>query len=161
MRRCKTISSDDRGFMVRRRFCSQSILTFRLYLRRRSIGKANSSSFEKAVTKAVPGSCFSYDAARNFFLCPAEKELTLSIVINEENSVRRHIYKAPKTACRTCALRDQCGPKDNRPGWRHRRIGSRANQDSIFFRWIATERWRMQIRPRVAKCEANRSRTAV
>ena len=57
-------------------------------------------------------------AVRNVFLCPAGKELTLQIITNEENGVRRHVYKAPKAACRTCALRDQCGPKNKRPEWR-------------------------------------------
>jgi hypothetical protein len=55
---------------------------------------------------------------RNVYLCPAGKELTFHIVTNEENGVRRHIYKAPKAACRTCALRDQYGPKNRRPEWR-------------------------------------------
>ena len=64
------------------------------------------------------GSAFPYDAVRNVFLCPAGKELTLQIITNEENGVRRHVYKAPKAACRTCALRDQCGPKNKRPEWR-------------------------------------------
>ena len=63
-------------------------------------------------------SAFPYDAARNVFLCPAGKELTLQIITNEENGVRRHVYKAPKAACRTCALRDQCGSKNRRPEWR-------------------------------------------
>jgi hypothetical protein len=63
-------------------------------------------------------SAFPYDAARNVYLCPAGKELTLHIVTNEDNGVRRHIYKAPKAACRTCALSDQCGPKSKRPEWR-------------------------------------------
>ena len=63
-------------------------------------------------------SAFPYDAVRNVFLCPAGKELTLQIITNEENGVRRHVYKAPKAACRTCALRDQCGPKNKRPEWR-------------------------------------------
>lgn len=61
---------------------------------------------------------FPYDAERDLFLCPAGKELTLHIVINEDNGVRRHVYKAPKTACRNCALRDDCSPKNKRPAWR-------------------------------------------
>ena len=28
-----------------------------------------------------------------------------------------HVYRAPKAACRSCALRDQCGPKKKKPHW--------------------------------------------
>jgi hypothetical protein len=32
--------------------------------------------------------------------------------------VRTHVYRAPKAACRSCDLLDQCGPKKKGAGWR-------------------------------------------
>jgi transposase len=63
-------------------------------------------------------SAFPYDAEQNVYLCPAGKRLTLHVITHEDNGVHRHVYKAPKAACRCCALRDQCGPKNKRPAWR-------------------------------------------
>ena len=62
-------------------------------------------------------SAFPYDAAHDVYLCPAGKRLTLHVVKNAGNGVRTHVYRAPKAACRKCALRDQCGPKKNKPDW--------------------------------------------
>ena len=62
-------------------------------------------------------SAFPYDAEHDVYLCPAGKRLTLHVVKNGENGVRTHVYRAPKAACRTCALRDQCGPKKKKPDW--------------------------------------------
>jgi Transposase DDE domain len=59
---------------------------------------------------AFISSAFPYDAAQDVYLCPAGKRLTLHVVKNGENGVRTHVYRAPKAACRTCALRDQCVP---------------------------------------------------
>jgi transposase len=61
---------------------------------------------------------FPYDAELDVYVCPAGKRLTQHAVINEDNGVSRRLYKAPKAACRSCALRDQCGPKNKRPDWR-------------------------------------------
>src|SRR6204780_3945848 len=62
-------------------------------------------------------SAFPYDAARDVYTCPAGNLLTLLTVREQENGVRTIVYRASKTACRRCALRDQCGPKKQRPGW--------------------------------------------
>ena len=62
-------------------------------------------------------SAFPYDAEHDVYLCPAGKRLTLHVVKNGEHGVRTHVYRAPKAACRSCALRDQCGPKKKRPKW--------------------------------------------
>ncbi len=35
----------------------------------------------------------------------------------EENGVRTRVYRASKATCRRCSLRDQCGPKKQKPGW--------------------------------------------
>jgi hypothetical protein len=63
-------------------------------------------------------SAFPYDAEQDVYTCPAGKRLTLHVVANDDNGVRRHVYKAPKAACHSCALRAQCGPRKQRPGWR-------------------------------------------
>lgn len=67
---------------------------------------------------AFISSAFPYDAEHDIYLCPAGKRLTLHVVRNQENGVRTLAYKAPKTACLHCSLRDQCGPKKAGPHWR-------------------------------------------
>lgn len=62
-------------------------------------------------------SAFPYDAARDVYTCPAGNLLTLLTIREQESGVRTIVYRASKTACRRCALRDQCGPKKQRPGW--------------------------------------------
>ena len=64
------------------------------------------------------GGAFPYDAERDVYLCPAGQTLTHHTVINEEHGLRRHVYKAPKRACSTCAHRDQCASKNPAPDWR-------------------------------------------
>ena len=66
---------------------------------------------------AFISSAFPYDAEHDVYLCPAGKRLTLHVVKNGEHGVRTHVYRAPKAACRSCALRDQCGPKKKKPDW--------------------------------------------
>src|SRR5580658_467509 len=36
---------------------------------------------------------------------------------NRQHGVRIHVYRAPKAACRTCALRRPCAPPKARPVW--------------------------------------------
>ena len=36
---------------------------------------------------------------------------------NREAGVRIHVYRAPKKACGSCALRRQCAPQKARPAW--------------------------------------------
>jgi transposase len=62
-------------------------------------------------------SAFPYDAARDVYTCPAGNILTLLTIREQESGVRTIVYRASKTACRRCALRDKCGPKKQRPGW--------------------------------------------
>jgi transposase len=69
-------------------------------------------------TAAFMGSAFSYDAERDIYLCPAGQKLTHHAVSNGNNGVRRHIYKQPKWACRSCAYRDQCASKKPAADWR-------------------------------------------
>ena len=67
---------------------------------------------------AFISNAFPYDAEHNVYVCPAGKRLPLHVIKNGANGVRTHVYKAPKAACRRCALRDQCGPKKKGPEWR-------------------------------------------
>jgi transposase len=67
---------------------------------------------------AFMGSAFTYDAERDIYLCPAGEKLTHHAVSNAKNGVRRHIYKQPRWACRTCVYRDQCASKKPAAGWR-------------------------------------------
>jgi transposase len=67
---------------------------------------------------AFMASAFSYDAERDIYLCPAGEKLTHHAIYNDKNGVRRHVYKQPRSACRTCALRDQCASKEPATGWR-------------------------------------------
>jgi transposase len=63
------------------------------------------------------GSAFPYDAERNCFTCPAGESLTYQTTQNRAHGVRIHNYRAPKEACRSCALRTQCAPPKARPAW--------------------------------------------
>jgi transposase len=67
---------------------------------------------------AFMASAFSYDAERDIYLCPAGEKLTHHAIYNDKNGVRRHVYKQPRSACRTCALRDQCASKKPAASWR-------------------------------------------
>jgi transposase len=62
-------------------------------------------------------SAFPYDAERDCFTCPAGETLTHQTTQNREQGVRIHVYRAPKRACRRCALRSQCAPQKARPAW--------------------------------------------
>jgi transposase len=67
---------------------------------------------------AFMGSAFTYDAERDIYLCPAGEKLTHHAVSNAKNGVRRHIYKQPRWACRTCGYRGQCASKKSAADWR-------------------------------------------
>jgi transposase len=67
---------------------------------------------------AFMASAFSYDAERDIYLCPAGEKLTHHAIYNDKNGVRRHVYKQPRSACRSCPLRDQCASKKPAAGWR-------------------------------------------
>jgi hypothetical protein len=67
---------------------------------------------------AFVSSAFPYDAAQDVFRCPAGETLRHRAVLNRGHGVRTRVYRAPKEACRTCALREQCAPPGARPGWR-------------------------------------------
>jgi hypothetical protein len=60
---------------------------------------------------------FPYDAERDSFTCPAGETLTHQATQNREAGLRIHVYRAPKAACRSCALRSQCAPQKARPAW--------------------------------------------
>jgi transposase len=66
---------------------------------------------------AFLASAFPYDAERDCFTCPAGETLTHRALQNREHGVRIHIYRAPREACRTCALRRQCAPPNARRAW--------------------------------------------
>jgi len=67
---------------------------------------------------AFIGSAFAYDAEHDVYLCPAGQRLTHHALLNRDHGVRTHVYKAPKAACRCCALRNQCASKQAPPDWR-------------------------------------------
>ena len=68
---------------------------------------------------AFLASAFPYDAERDCFTCTERREklLTHQATQNREHGVRIHVYRAPKAARRSCALRPQCTPQKARPGW--------------------------------------------
>jgi hypothetical protein len=66
---------------------------------------------------AFLASAFPYDAGRDSFTCPAGETLTHRAIQNREHGIRLHVYRAPREACRTCALRSQCAPPKARPQW--------------------------------------------
>src|SRR6266436_2548930 len=67
---------------------------------------------------AFLSSAFPYDATQDVFRCPAGGTLRHRAVLNRGHGVRTRVYRAPKEACRTCALREQCAPPGARPAWR-------------------------------------------
>src|SRR5271169_2272147 len=67
---------------------------------------------------AFLSSVFPYDATQGVFRCPAGETLRHGAVLNRGHGVRTRVYRAPKEACRTCALREQCAPPGARPAWR-------------------------------------------
>jgi transposase len=66
---------------------------------------------------AFLASSFPYDAERDSFTCPAGETLTHQATQHREAGLRIHVYRAPKAACRSCALRSQCAPPKARPAW--------------------------------------------
>jgi hypothetical protein len=79
----------------------------------------------RAVEQDAPGrhseflaSAFPHDAAQDRFTCPAGQTLTRQALLNRDNGVRTHVYRAPKQACPNCPLRDKCAPQQARPEWR-------------------------------------------
>ncbi len=62
-------------------------------------------------------SAFPYDAKRDCFTCPAGEILRPRALLNRGNGVRTRVYRAPKTACMDCPLRDRCAPKKARQEW--------------------------------------------
>lgn len=66
---------------------------------------------------AFLSSAFSYDAQQDCFTCPAGETLTHQATQNREHGILIHVYRAPKEACRKCALRPQCAPQKARPAW--------------------------------------------
>jgi transposase len=69
-------------------------------------------------SEAFMSSAFPYDAAQDVFRCPAGEALRQRVVLNRGHGVGTRVYRAPKEACRTCALREQCAPPGARPAWR-------------------------------------------
>ncbi len=67
--------------------------------------------------EAFLASAFPYDAERDCFTCPAGETLTHQATQNRPQGSRIHVYRAPKEACRRCALRSQCAPQKARPAW--------------------------------------------
>lgn len=67
--------------------------------------------------RAFQASAFSYDPQRDCFTCPAGEVLHGRAVLNRGNGVRTRVYRAPKTACFHCPLREQCAPKRARQKW--------------------------------------------
>jgi transposase len=63
-------------------------------------------------------SAFPYDATQDRFTCPAGQTLTPHALLNRDNGVHTHVYRAPKKACPNCPLRDKCAPQQARPDWR-------------------------------------------
>ena len=64
---------------------------------------------------AFLASAFPYDAEQDCFTCPAGETLTHRAIQNREHGVRVHVYRPPREACRTCALRRQCAPPQAAP----------------------------------------------
>lgn len=67
---------------------------------------------------AFIGGAFPYDEGQDCFTCPAGQSLAHHAVLNRGHGVRTHVYHAPKTACRDCAHRSECAPKQARVDWR-------------------------------------------
>lgn len=67
--------------------------------------------------RAFQASAFLYDGEQDCFTCPAGEILSSRALLNRGNGVRTRVYRAPKTACPNCPLRDQCAPRKARPKW--------------------------------------------
>jgi hypothetical protein len=67
--------------------------------------------------RAFQASAFPYDAERDRFTCPAGEILSSRALLNRGNGVRTRVYHAPKAACPSCPLRDQCAPRKARGKW--------------------------------------------
>jgi hypothetical protein len=67
---------------------------------------------------AFLASAFPYDAKRDCFTCPAGQILSHQALLNRENGVHTHLYRAPKQACPHCPLRGQGTLQSARPEWR-------------------------------------------
>jgi transposase len=66
---------------------------------------------------AFLASAFPYQAETDCFTCPAGEILTHRAIQNREHGVRIHVYRAPREACRKCALRGQCAPQKASSQW--------------------------------------------
>ena len=66
---------------------------------------------------AFLSSAFPYQAEDDGFTCPAGETLTHQATQNRPQGIRIHVYRAPKGACRSCALRSPCAPPTARPAW--------------------------------------------
>jgi transposase len=66
---------------------------------------------------AFLASAFPYDGGQDCFTCPAGETLTHRAIQNRPHGVRIHVYRPPREACRSCALRAQCAPQKARPAW--------------------------------------------
>jgi transposase len=60
---------------------------------------------------------FPYDAASDTFRCPAGETVSYIRTVAREHGVRARLYRAPKEACRACALRSRCAPSGARAAW--------------------------------------------
>jgi transposase len=66
---------------------------------------------------AFLASAFPYQSEPDCFTCPAGEILTHRAIQNHGHGVRIHVYRPPREACRNCALRSQCAPRNARPQW--------------------------------------------
>lgn len=66
---------------------------------------------------AFLASAFPYDAGLDCFTCPAGETLTHQATQKREQGLRIHVYRAPREACRQCALRSPCAPQKARAAW--------------------------------------------
>ena len=84
--------------------------------RGRKVGNPANAT-RKAARGAFLSSAFPYHAEQDCFTCPAGKTLTHHATQKRANGLRIQEYRAPKAACRKCALRSQCAPPKARPAW--------------------------------------------
>jgi Transposase DDE domain len=68
-------------------------------------------------SEAFLARAFPYQAERDGFTCPAGETLTHAATLHRPHGVRLQVYRAPREACRSCALRPQCAPQKARPAW--------------------------------------------
>ena len=85
---------------------------------------------------AFMASAFSYNAERDIYLCPAGEKPTHHAIYNDKDGERRHVHKQLRSACRTCAYRDQCASKKPAVGWR--RSITRIEEPSVTTAFKAT-----------------------